>query len=185
MTKLAVCTIAIALGLGTAALAQEMPPLPKPGPEHAILAQDVGTWDAVVELVAGPPGTAPMTSKGVEVNTIGCGGLCLVTDFKGELMPGVAFTGHGTTTYDTISKKYVGSWVDSMSSGMATSEGAYDPATKKVTGTMAARDMTGAMSKSRTVSEYLDADRRAMTMFSPMPDGKEMQTMRISYTRRK
>ena len=126
-----------------------------------------------------------MTSKGVEVNTVGCGGLCLITDFKGEIMPGVAFHGHGTTAYDSVSKKYVGSWTDSMSTGLAISEGTYDPATKKITGTMSARDMTGAMAKSRTVSESPDADHRVMTMFAPMPDGKEMQTMRISYTRRK
>ena len=36
--------------------------------------------------MAGPaaPGAKPTTSKGVEVNTLGCGGLCLITDFKGE-----------------------------------------------------------------------------------------------------
>src|SRR6185436_15633018 len=105
--------------------------------------------------------------------------------FKGEIMPGVAFDGHGTTTYDPVSKKYVGSWTDSMSAGLALSEGAYDSATKTITGTMQARDMTGAMVKSRTTSESPDADHRVMTMFMPMPDGKEMQTMRISYTRRK
>ena len=68
-------------------------------------------------------------------------------------MPGVAFHGHGTTAYDSVSKKYVGSWSDSMSTGLAISEGTFDPATKKITGTMSARDMTGAMAKSRTVSE--------------------------------
>ena len=183
MTGIATCAGIIALGLSTAAHAQDMS-IPKPGPEHAVLTRDAGTWDAVVELAAAP-GAPPMTSKGVEVNTVGCGGLCLITDFKGEIMPGVAFDGHGTTTYDPLSKKYVGSWTDSMSAGLALSEGAYDSATKTITGTMQARDMTGAMVKSRTTSESPDADHRVMTMFMPMPDGKEMQTMRISYTRRK
>jgi hypothetical protein len=174
----------LAAGLAASAGAQDMPPMPKPGPEHAVLAQDVGTWDAVIVL-AGPPGAPEMKSTGVEANTLGCGGLCLISDFKGELMPGVAFEGHGTTAYDSVAKKYVGSWVDSMSAGMATSEGTYDPATKKFTGTMTARDMSGNMAKSRTVSENPDADRRVMTMFTTMPDGKEVQTMRITYTRRK
>ena len=98
---------------------------------------DEGTWDAVVEL-AGPPGAPAMTSKGVEVDTIGCGGLCLITDFKGEMMPGMAFHGHGTTTYDSVTKKYVGSWTDSMSTGLAISQGTYDPATKKISATMEA-----------------------------------------------
>ena len=69
--------------------AQDMPPLPKPGPEHQLFKEDEGTWDAKVEVFPGP-GAAPMVSKGVEVNTIGCGGLCLITDFKGEMMPGAA-----------------------------------------------------------------------------------------------
>src|SRR5215210_5767170 len=56
------------------------PPMPKPGPEHALMNMDVGTWDAVVELNPGP-GMPAVTSKGVEVNTLGCGGLCLITDF--------------------------------------------------------------------------------------------------------
>lgn len=181
---LALVTVGLVLGLGSAARAQDMPPMPKPGPEHALLAHDIGTWDAVIEF-AGAPGAPSMSSKGVEVNTIGCGGLCLITDFKGEFMPGVAFHGHGTTAYDPVKKKYVGSWTDSMSAGLAISEGVYDPVTKKISSTMEGRDMTGAMVKSRTVGESPDADHRMMTMFATMPDGKEMQTMRITYTRRK
>ncbi len=183
LTRVTVVVGCLAMGWGSAAGAQDMPPMPKPGPEHAVLAQDVGTWDAVVTL-AGPPGAPAMTSKGVEVSTMGCGGLCLITDFKGEIM-GNVFQGHGTTAFDAVAKKYVGSWADSMSAGIASSEATYDAASKKLTGTMAARDMTGNMSKSRTVSEYPDADHRVMTMFMTMPDGTEMQTMTISYTRRK
>ncbi len=184
MSKLTLCAIGIALGIATRASAQGMPPLPKPGPEHAVLKMDEGTWDAVVEVFPGP-GAPPMTSKGVEVDTMGCGGLCLITDFKGELMPGSVFEGHGTTAYDPVEKKYIGSWTDSMSAGLATSEASYDAATKKTTSTMTARDMTGTMTKSRSVSETKDPDHRVMTMFATMPDGTEMQTMRITYTRRK
>jgi hypothetical protein len=43
--------------------------------------------------------------------------------------------------------------------------------------------LNGAMVKTRSVSESPDADHRMMTMFATMPDGKEMQTMRITYTR--
>jgi hypothetical protein len=97
----------------------------------------------------------------------------------------LAFEGHGTTTYDQATKKYVGSWTDSMSTGLSTSEGTYDPATKKTEAFMMSRDPSGAMVKTRSVSEYTDADHRMMTMFAPGPDGKEMQTMRITLTRRK
>jgi hypothetical protein len=126
-----------------------------------------------------------MTSKGVEVDTMGCGGLCLITDFKGELMPGVAFHGHGVTTWDSAKKKYAGSWTDSMSTGLSLTEITYDPATKKATGSMEGPNMTGDVVKSRTVTEYSGTDSRVMTAYAPGPDGKEMQVMRITYTRHK
>jgi Protein of unknown function (DUF1579) len=177
----AVGAIAIGLGWSTAA-AQEMPPVPTPGPEHQVLKMDDGVWDAVIEIST--PG-GPMTSKGVETNSIGCGGLCLITDFKGEMGPGMTFHGHGLTAYDPAKKKYVGSWTDSMSRGISSGESTYDPAAKKITSMMEGPDMTGTIVKTRSVVDYVDADHRVFTMFGPGPDGKEMQTMKISYTRRK
>jgi hypothetical protein len=163
---------------------QQMPPMPKPGPEHEFLKNDVGVWDATVELNAGP-GAPPTSSKGVETNTMGCGGLCLITDFKGELMPGVAFHGHGTTAWDVVKKKYVGSWTDSMSQGLSVGESTWDPAKKQLTGWMEGPDMTGNVMKMRAVVDYKDTSSRVFTGYSTGPDGKEMQTMRITYTRRK
>ena len=34
----------LAAGVPCAALAQDMPPMPKPGPEHQLLKEDEGTW---------------------------------------------------------------------------------------------------------------------------------------------
>lgn len=188
-TYLAVCTFV--LGLAGLALAQDkpaagappgMPPLPKPGPEHAIFNDAVGVWDAKVESWMAP-GAPPMTSTGTETNRIGCGGLCLITDFKGSFMK-TPFTGHGTETYDMGKKKYVGSWVDSMSAGLSVSESTYDAATKTMIGTMEGPDMTGAVQKMKSVVEY-KAGQRIFTMYMTGPDGKEMQTMKITYTKRK
>src|SRR5215218_7506937 len=89
-------TVLLVLIAGVAApaavVAQDMAP-PKPGPEHELFKNDAGTWDAVVEMM-GAPGAPPMKSTGVETSVLGCGGLCLVTDFKGEMMPGQMFEGH-------------------------------------------------------------------------------------------
>lgn len=172
-----------ALGAAQPPSGQQMPPMPKPGPEHAVLKMDAGTWDAVVEVTPAP-GAPAMKSKGVEVSTIGCGGLCLVTDFKGDMM-GAPFIGHGVTTWDPAKKKYVGSWTDSMSTGLAIGESTYDPATKKWTGTMEGPDHTGKVMKMRSVVEWKDDSTRVFTMYGPGPDGKEMEGMRITYTRRK
>jgi hypothetical protein len=162
---------------------QEAPPMPKPGPEHEVFKMDVGTWDAIVEVTPAP-GAPPMKSTGVEVNTIGCGGLCVITDFKGEAM-GAPFHGHGVMAWDPAKKKYVGSWTDSMSTGLAVAESTWDPAAKKWTGWMEAPDMTGKVMKMRSVVEWRDASTRVFTMYSPGPDGKEMEGMKITYTRRK
>ena len=181
--------IAVVFVLGSAAMAaaqagqQQMPPMPKPGPEHAVLAMDAGTWDAVVEVTPAP-GAPVMKSTGVETNTMGCGGLCLITDFKGDMM-GTPFLGHGVTTWDPGKKKYVGSWTDSMSTGLAIGESTYDPAVKKWTGTMEGPDVTGKVVKSRSTVEWRGASTRVMTMYGPGPDGKEMEGMKITYTKRK
>ena len=182
----------VRLSMGTGALvllcamavSTQGPPMPKPGPEHEWFKTDEGTWDAVVEVVPGP-GAAPMTSKGVEVNTLGCGGLCLVSDFKGELMPGLAFQGHGLMTWDAVRKKYRGSWMDSMSQGLALTEGTWDPAAKRFNGSMEGPDMSGNVVKARSTVEYRPDGTRVMTAYAPGSDGKEAQILRISYTRRK
>ena len=184
LMRTALLPILGALLLGTAAVsaAQQMP-LPKPGPEHQVFKHDEGTWDATVEIFAAP-GQPPMTSKGVETNMVGCGGLCLISDFKGEMMPGQVFHGHGTTAYDAAKKKYVGSWTDSMSSGLLIGESTYDPASKTVTGWMEGPDMTGKVAKMKSVVEYKDAGTRVFSMYGPGPDGKEAMGMRITYKRR-
>jgi hypothetical protein len=175
-------SLACSLLLSSAVAAQDMPPMPKPGPEHELLRMEEGTWDAVIEM--SQPGAPAMTSKGTEVATLGCGGLCLVTKFDSD-MGGMPFQGNGLTTYDASKKKYVGSWTDSMSAGLLTSEGTYDAATKVVTTWMEGPDATGAVQKMKSTSTQADADHRTMTMFMKAPDGTEVQAMKISYTRRK
>lgn len=173
--------LAGALYLAAPVLAQDMPPMPRPGPEHELLKQDVGTWNAVVEIYGGPEG--PMKSTGVETNRMGCGGLCLISDFTGEMMPGTKFEGHGVAVYDPKKKAYVSTWTDSMSVGLSTGEATYDPAKKALTGTMTGRDAQGNMTTMRMVSEH-KGDTRVMTMYVKGPDGKEMPSMRITYTKK-
>lgn len=178
----AACLLFVGIALASPVLAQG-PPLPKPGPEHEVLKADVGTWDATVEM-ATAPGQPAMSSKGIETNTLGCGGLCLITDFKGEIMPGVPFHGHGTATWDVVKKKYVGSWTDSMSQGLMIGESAWDPAKKELAGWMEGPDATGNVIRMRSVVSYSNGG-RVMTGYGAGPDGKDMQMIKITYTRKK
>jgi hypothetical protein len=169
-------------GLAHAAQPPGAPPMPKPGPEHQLFKEDEGEWDATVEIFTAP-GAPPMQSKGFETSRIGCGGLCLITDFKSEMM-GQPFEGHGTTAWNPDKKKYVGSWTDSMSLGLAIGESTWDPATKTVTGWMDGPDMTGKVTRMKSIGEYKGGV-RTFTMFTPGPDGKDVPTMKITYTRKK
>jgi Protein of unknown function (DUF1579) len=173
--------LALGLSLAGAAGAQDMP-LPQPGPEHQLFQMDAGTWDAKVEMYMAP-GAPPMVSQGTEVNTIGCGGLCVISDFK-STMAGAPFHGHGTATWDPTKKKYVGTWTDSMSTGISMSESTYDPATKTMTGWMEGPDTTGKITKSKAVVEYKDANTRIFSAYMTSPDGKEVPMMKISYTKK-
>ena len=178
-TRLLIC---LGLSLAPALAVAQAPPMPTPGPEHAILKEDVGTWDASIEMMMpGAPAMPP--AKGVETSLLSCNGLCLVTDFKGELM-GAPFQGHGVSTWDPAKKKYVGSWSDSMAPGLALTEATWDPAKKTMNGSMEAPDGNGGSAKMRSTVEY-SPGKRVFSMFMTGPDGKEAQAMKISYTRRK
>jgi hypothetical protein len=161
------------------ALAQ-MPP--SPGPEHQMFAATAGTWDATIEMAL-PDGTT-MKATGTQVDTLGCSGMCLVTEFKADMM-GMPFAGHGITTWDPAAKKYVGSWTDSMAPYIARTEGTYDAATKKFASTMESRDASGNAAKMRSIDEHPDPDHKSMTSWMAGPDGKEVQAMKITYVRRK
>lgn len=158
----------------------QMPP-PQPGPEHKVLTQDAGTWDAVIEVNA-EPGKPPMTSKGVEVNTVGCGGLCLISDLKSD-MGGAPYHGHGVTIWDASKKKYTGIWVDSMSAGISMGESTYDAKRKRFEGTIDGPGPGGATTKMRTVGEMPNDRTRVFTMYMAGPGG-EQQMMKITYTKR-
>ena len=187
LNKVSRALVGCGLGLGlcivaSSALAQEMPPLPKPGPEHEVLKQDVGTWDAVVEMLE--PGKPPVVTKGTETVSLMTGGLWTMTDFKATMM-NAPFQGHGQNGFDPNKKKYVSSWVDTMSTSIILGEYTYDAKTRTMKGSMEGPDMTGKMIKMNQVTEWKDADTRVFTLSIPGPDGKDIPNMRITYKRRK
>jgi len=166
------------VALAVPALAQG-PPMPQPGPEHELLKKDVGVWDATVEMFM-DPGAPPAVSKGTDTVTM-LGGFWQLSEFKSEMM-GQPFEGRGTMGYDPAKKKYVGTWVDTMTPGYYTVEGSYDAATKTLTATMEGPDPSGHAAKTKETTEWKDPDTRVFTMYAP--DGKAVG-MRITYKRRK
>lgn len=156
-----------------------------PGPQHAQLAEHfVGTWNTKQTMWM-DPSAPPMVETGKSVDTAVLGGRQIQTQFTSQFM-GQPFTGIGLTGYDNVRGKYTASWVDNMSTGLMTSEGDYDPATKTYTfiGTMADPMHDGAPITVRETVRIIDADHHVMEMFEPR-DGEQVRTMQIEYTRAK
>lgn len=155
---------------------------PKPGPEHARLAQEVGTWDADVKYWM-DPAKPPAVSRGSEVNTMILGGFYLQSEFKSSFMD-QPFEGRGLMGFDPHKKKYTMAWTDNMDPAMAVSEGSADAEGKTFTFTSTRRDMGGKPRKWKEVTAYQDADHKTFTMY--MGKGKAWaKVMEIAYTRKK
>lgn len=153
-------------------------PMAKPTTEHQwIKTAFEGTWDAKIEGM-GPASTGAETCKVVH------NGFWLSSTFTGTFM-GMPFSGEGVLGYDPTKKKYVGTWVDSMSPSLGVSEGSYDAKTNTLTQWMEGTDHTGNVVKSRMTHEWKGADTRVFSMYMPGPDGKEAKAMWITYTRKK
>ena len=153
-----------------------------PSEGHRKLEGMAGTWDAEVTTWMGPQ---PEKAKGVAENRLVLGGRFLEQRFKGEMM-GQPFEGLGYTGYDNHKKKYVGTWMDNMSTAVMVSEGTYDASGKVMTSTATMDDfMTGKKADLRLVSTTISPDEELFEMFGPDPTGKEVKQMEIRYRRRK
>src|SRR5262249_5080523 len=120
-------TATLALGLvvsilAAPALAQQPPTA---SPEHKVFALEEGTWDATIKAFTAGPDADPAVSKGMEVNTLMPGGMWVLSKFEGE-MGGIKFEGRGQFGYDPLKKKYIGTWIDSMSPMLTVLDGSYD-----------------------------------------------------------
>lgn len=182
----AVLAVATIGGVALAAsLKQETWSAPKPGKFHEFLKQFEGTWETTAEFMGEKPGDPLQKSKGSGTDKLIAGGLFLITDYKG-VMGTTEFIGHGIMGYDTVKKKYTGSWIDSMSTAIWTTEGTCDDAGKVFTATMEGpHPMTGEPMKMKMVSEITGKDSKKLTMFMAGEDGKEMQIGKIEYMRKK
>jgi hypothetical protein len=159
--------------LAPAAVAQG----PKPGPEHDMLKQLEGTWEATVNA-------SGSDTKGTMTWKMGLGGLWLVGDFRGE-SSGMKFQGKSLESYDPAKKKFVSLWVDSMSTAPMMMEGTYDKAKKTMTMTGEDTGHDGKKTKYKSVRQRKGEDTIVFTMCTLDNDGKEQPIATITYKRKK
>jgi hypothetical protein len=172
---------------------QQMMELGKPSESHKMLADLAGTWSYTVKMWMNPdPNAKPEESKGTAVRKSMMDGRFFVMDVTGKMeMPGpdgkkkeMTFKGMGLEGYDNVKKKFVGTWIDNMGTGIMFSEGTYDPATKTFTYTGEYEGIPGMKQQIRETVKITDKDHHLFEWFENR-GGQEVKTMEIAYTRKK
>jgi hypothetical protein len=164
--------------------AQEIPKFPKPEKQHEWLQQFVGEWDTESECIM-EPGKPAVKCKGTE-SARSLGGFWVLSEGKGDMM-GVTINYVLTLGYDPQKKKYVGTWVDSMTSHSWKYEGSVDADGKVLTletegpCPMAPEKTT----KFKDVTEFKSKDHRVFTSKMLGDDGKWTTIATVTAHRKK
>lgn len=186
------CALAVSVGVAQAddkmmpddAMMKAVMQRTMPGPQHAALAKMAGTWDAMVKSWMSPD-APPMESKGVCEEVMVMGGRYLQQNFHGEMM-GQSFEGVGYTGYDNVTQKYIGYWMDNMSTGFMTTTGTPTADGKGFVFTGVMSDpMTNSVLPSEQHVSFPDDNHMHFEIWAPGPGGKNMKWLEIDYTRKK
>ena len=165
--------------------------LAKPGENHKLLAQHVGTWTYKLKFWMSPDAPA-QESSGTSVTREVFGGRYFISDVNGKMqMPGadgkmtdMDFKGMSTEAYDNVKKKFVATWVDNMGTGIMMTEGSYDASSKTFTYRGEVEMMPGMKTKVRELIKITDKDHHTLEWYEDR-GGNEVKTMEINYTRSK
>ena len=118
------------------------------GPEvleqHKQLQMGIGEWAGTISMYQ-PEMKEPEVAPCSEVVTA-IGELWTTSRFEMDFM-GSKFVGSGTLGYDSLKKKYVGTWIDSMNPTITAMEGEFDEAKQAM---VMHYDMYDPMTKSMT-----------------------------------
>jgi len=170
---------------------KQMMELAKLNENHKLLSDLDGNWTYTIKFWMNPdPNAKPEESKGTAVRKSMMDGRYSTLDVTGKMeMPGpdgkkkeMTFKGHGIDGYDNVKKKFVGSWVDNMGTGIMFSEGIYDPATKTFTYTSEYEAVPGMKQQIREVIKITDNNHHTLEWYENR-GGQEVKTMEIAYTR--
>jgi hypothetical protein len=155
-----------------------------PGDAHKKLEPMVGTFDTKVKMWM-DPSKPPEESTGKTESKWVLGNRYVQQTYEGTFM-GQPFSGMGFMGYDNITKKYTGTWIDSMSTAMMNSTGKADATGKVMTLTAMMNDpVTGKLCKITEKVTVADNDHYMMEMWGPDPSGKNYKMMEINYARKK
>lgn len=155
------------------------------GPQHEALQRREGSWSATVKFWMAP-GTEPEVSTATSTVEPIMGGRYMLERFSSSMPDGSAFEGMGLVGYDNIKQAFQALWIDTMSTGLLLAESTRASEDfSKIEYTGESPDpIAGAYKHQRSMEHWVDDDTRVLETWEAGPDGREMKTMEITYTRR-
>jgi hypothetical protein len=152
----------------------------QPGAPHKLLESMAGSWDTKMKSWM-EPGQQPFESTGTCEQKMILGGRYLHQEFNGDMM-GTPFKGIGISGYDNHIKKYVSTWIDSMSTSIFYFEGEADG--KTIIEECSHDDPVKGPMTWRSVTRILDENTHVFEMYGAQAGGKEEKMLEITYTRK-
>jgi len=161
------------------AMMAEMMKLATPGPAHAALKNQVGTWNATV--TGYDMGPQPTTSTGTETRQMILGDRFLETHFVGTFM-GQPYEGWGLTGYDNRTQQVMEVWADNMNTSWMSLAGTMSADNKVMSCTGMVPGQDGKPMAIRAETKMDSDTQSTYTMYGKMA-GKDAKLMQIVYTK--
>jgi len=154
-----------------------------PGAPHKVLASMAGSWNTKTKAWM-EPNKPPMESTGTCEQKMLLGGRYLQQEYNGEMM-GSPFTGINLIGYDNHTKKYVSTWIDSMSTGIYYFEGTASADGKTITQESSYDDPVRGPMVWRSVTRIVDDNTLEYEMYLTPKGGKKEKMMEMTVTRKR
>jgi len=156
--------------------------LAAPGEQHKQLASLAGSWTTKTKEWM-EPNKPPVESTGSAEMKMLLDGRFLQQELTGQIM-GQPFSGIEITAYDNLLKRYVTSWMSTMSTGIFMMEGTASTDGKTITLKGQHAEPGGGYMKHRAIWKIMDSNTQTFDMYGTHPGGKEWKMMETTYTRK-
>lgn len=156
--------------------------LATPGEPHKLMASLAGNWTTKTKEWMDPQ-KPPVESNGsVDIKML-LGGRFMQQEITGS-MHGKPHTGIWTIGYDNLLKRYVSSWIDSMSTQIFMMDGTASADGKTITFTGQHAEVGGGHMKHRAIWKIVDSNTQEFIMYGTYHGGEEMKMLEVIYTRK-
>jgi hypothetical protein len=153
-----------------------------PGAPHKLFASLEGSWTTRTKSWM-EPDKPPVDMTGTCEQKILLGGRYLQQVYTGDMM-GEPFTGINILGYDNHTRKYVSTWIDTMSTGIYYFEGTASGDGKTITQESTYDDPVRGPMVWRSVTRFKDDNTLEYEMFMIPKGGKEEKVMEMTITRK-